>query len=153
MKPIYALFLFLLIIFIIAFTGSQFQAGDWYESLRKPAFNPPSWIFGPVWTILYIMIAISGWLVWKDAGFTIARSAFITYGIQLILNATWSALFFGLHKPGIAFVGILALWFFILLNILAFWRINRTAGILLIPYHAWVTFAAVLNGTLWFMND
>lgn len=152
MKPILVLLLFLLIVFAIAFTGSWFQSGEWYESLSKPTFNPPDWLFGPVWTVLYILIALSGWLVWREAGFSTARAAFIVYFIQLIFNASWLWIFFGLHRPALAFAHIMALWFFILLNVILFSRINKIAALLLFPYYAWVSFASILNMALWRLN-
>ena len=152
MKPILVFCLFLLIVFAVAFTGSRFMPGDWYDGLNKPSWNPPDWLFGPVWTVLYILIAVSGWLVWKEAGFSAARAAFIVFSAQLILNAGWSWIFFGLHRPGFAFIEIMVLWFLILLNTILFSRINKTAGLLLIPYYAWVSLASVLNFSLWRLN-
>jgi translocator protein len=138
--------------FAAAAFGGFFMPGDWYASLRKPSWNPPGWIFGPVWTALYSMMAVSAWLVWKRGGFIAQRRPLGFFIIQLILNAAWTPLFFGLHKPGWAFAEIVLLWLAIAATMLSFRREHRLAGWLLAPYLAWVTFAAVLNFTLWRMN-
>lgn len=153
-----ALAVFLLVAFLPAIVGGQWMPGEWYAALRKPAWNPPAWVFAPVWTLLYALIGVSGWLVWdgrriRGAGPDAAgRAALGLYGIQLVLNGAWSWIFFGLHRPGVAFAEILLMWVAILATALAFWRIRPLAGALLLPYLAWVSFAAVLNGTLWRMN-
>lgn len=126
--------------------------GEWYGQLRKPAWNPPGWIFGPVWTALYTMMAVAAWLVWRQGGFPSQRKALGLFLLQLLLNAAWSPLFFGLHNPALAFAEIVLLWFAILGTLITFWKIHRCAGALLLPYLAWVTFAAVLNFTLWQLN-
>jgi len=123
--------------------------GDWYASLNKPSWNPPPWIFGPVWTTLYLMMAVAAWLVWRRHGWNRAIGIYL---LQLLLNAAWTPVFFGLHQPGWAFAVIIALWLAIWLTMRAFARLNRAAAWLLAPYAAWVTFAAVLNFTLWRMN-
>jgi len=153
MKSSLVLLLFIILVFNTAFVGSRFMPGEWYKNLQKPSWTPPNWLFGPVWTILYIMIAISGWLVWRESGFIAALFPFIIYLLQLILNAMWTWLFFGLHKPAIAFLDITALWFFILFLIILFWQISKPAGILLIPYLIWVTYAATLNYFLYKLNS
>ena len=149
---ILALLGFLVLSFSAAIFGGLFMPGEWYAALQKPSWNPPSWVFGPVWTILYTMIGVSAWLVWNEKGFRGARLAFAVFLVQLVLNALWSWLFFGLHRPEIAFVEIVVLWLAILATIVVFWRESRLAGGLLTPYLAWVGFAAVLNGTLWRLN-
>ncbi|MFM2196772.1 MAG: hypothetical protein RLZZ505_204 [Verrucomicrobiota bacterium] len=126
--------------------------GDWYASLDKPSWNPPGWIFGPVWSALYAMMAVAAWLVWKQGGFAIRRKALGLFLAQLLLNALWTPLFFGMHLPGVAFAEILLLWLAIAATLIVFRSVNRTASWLLVPYLAWVSFAAVLNGTLWRMN-
>lgn len=138
--------------FAAAVPGAFFMPGDWYASLQKPSWNPPGWIFGPVWSALYAMMAVAAWLVWKRGGFPIQRKALGWFLTQLFLNALWTPLFFGLHLPGPAFAEILLLWLAIAATLLAFRSVNRTAAWLFVPYLAWVTFAAVLNGTLWRMN-
>lgn len=142
------LLLFLALTFAAAFVGSQFGPGPWFEALQKPAWNPPSWVFAPVWTVLYAMMAVAAWLVWR-AG---ARRALLVWLVQLALNAAWSWLFFGLERPDLAFVDIVVLWIAIALTLAAFARVSRFAALLLAPYLAWVTFATVLNGAIWHLN-
>jgi len=126
---------------------------DWYPTLIKPPFNPPSWVFGPVWTLLYIMMGVAFFLVWRrrPASPTAGKSM-LAYGVQLFLNFLWSFLFFWAHSPGWAFVEIILLWLALLWTVVLFFRASRTAGWLMIPYLAWVTFASVLNGSIWFLN-
>jgi benzodiazapine receptor len=124
----------------------------WYADLAKPTWTPPDWIFGPVWTLLYLMMAFSAWLVWRQAGFAGTKLPLALFAIQLVLNSLWSVLFFGLHSPGAAAVEIILLWAAILVTLLAFWKRSNLAGALLTPYWAWVSFAAVLNVTIWWMN-
>lgn len=135
-----------------AYVGSRFPVDEWYTALTKPSWNPPNWLFGPVWSVLYLLMAISVWLVWRKEGFSGAIFPLGIFLLQLILNAAWSWLFFGLHEPSFAFIEILGLWLAILVNIILFWRINTVSGVLLLPYLAWVTFAAFLNYTLWRLN-
>lgn len=138
--------------FAVAGFGGLFRPGEWYAALQKPLWNPPGWVFGPVWTALYTMMAIAAWLVWKRGGFRIQRVAMSLFLLQLLFNALWSPLFFGLHNPGLAFADILLLWGALLATLVAFWKVSTTAGALLVPYLAWVTFAAALNWTLWRLN-
>jgi tryptophan-rich sensory protein len=138
--------------FAAALIGSRFMPGEWYASLAKPSWNPPNAVFGPVWTVLYALMAVSAWLVWRRAGFSGAGAALGLFVFQLVLNALWSYLFFGLHRPDIAFFDIVVLWVGILAVTLLFWRVDRIAGALMLPYLAWVGFAAYLNYTLWRMN-
>ncbi|RJP66723.1 MAG: tryptophan-rich sensory protein [Candidatus Abyssobacteria bacterium SURF_17] len=139
--------------FTAAWVGSRFMPGEWYEQLTKPSWTPPNWVFAPVWSVLYALMAFAAWLVWKRAGFAGALLPLALFVLQLALNATWSWLFFGLKNPGVAFGGITVLWLAILLTVLAFWNENSTAGILLIPYLAWTSFAVALNFALWRMNS
>jgi tryptophan-rich sensory protein len=125
---------------------------DWYPSLNKPPWNPPAWIFGPVWTFLYLCIAVAGFLVWRKAGFSGAKGTLLLFTLQLILNAGWSWVFFGMRQPGWAFAEIIVLWIVILATTIALFRVSQPAGGLFIPYLAWVTFASVLNGTIWQLN-
>lgn len=126
----------------------------WYQTLNKPSFNPPDWIFGPVWTALYILMGIALFLIWKNGpGRREARLAVVFFSIQMLLNVAWSFLFFYLRMPLYGFMEIIVLWASILLTTVAFFRINRTAGILFIPYLLWVSFASVLNFFLWRMNQ
>ncbi|MDH3318089.1 MAG: tryptophan-rich sensory protein [Betaproteobacteria bacterium] len=127
------------------------SVGTWYPALAKPAFNPPDWIFAPVWSALYLMIAIAGWRVWRRGGPEL-RGALTVYAVQLALNLSWSFVFFGAREIGAALAVIAALLAAILVNAFLFWRIERAAGALLAPYAAWVAFAMVLNAALWRLN-
>ncbi len=142
----------LLLCFSAATLGGLFMPGEWYASLKKPSWNPPGWIFGPVWTALYTMMGVAAWLVWRRGGFAAQRWPLGLFLAQLALNAAWTPLFFGLHWLGAAFAEILLLWLAIASTIAAFWGVHRAAAGLLVPYLAWVSFAAVLNGTLWRLN-
>jgi len=125
----------------------------WYATLEKPAFNPPNWVFMPVWTLLYIMMGVAAFLVWrKGLKNRQVRIALIIFLVQLILNASWSVVFFGLQSPLYGLIVIVVLWVAILFTSLSFYRISRAAGILLWPYLLWVTFAAVLNESIWLLN-
>jgi benzodiazapine receptor len=125
------------------------NAGAEYAALDRPAWAPPSWLFGPVWTVLYVLIAVAGWLAWQRAGWT---SALTVYAAQLVLNAAWTPLFFAAGEYGLAFGEIVVLWALIGVTIAMFWRISRLAAALLVPYWAWVTFAAALNAVIWWAN-
>jgi tryptophan-rich sensory protein len=125
----------------------------WYAALEKPAFNPPNWLFAPVWTLLYILMGIAAFLVWrKGLENRQVRIALIVFLVQLVLNALWSVAFFGLESPLYGLVVIAALWVAILFTVLKFHRISLTASVLLWPYLLWVTFAAVLNVSIWLLN-
>jgi translocator protein len=125
---------------------------EWYPTLQKPAWTPPSWLFGPVWSFLYLCIAVAGFLAWRKAGFAGARWALSWYAVQLVLNAAWSWVFFGLRQPGWAFAEIVVLWASIVVTTIALFRVTVPAGLLFLPYLAWVTFAMALNGSIWRMN-
>lgn len=142
----------LLACFAAASMGALFMPGEWYASLKKPSWNPPAWVFGPVWTALYAMMAVAAWLVWKRGGFHSQRWPLTHFLVQLALNALWTPLFFGWHRPGIAFAEIVMLWLAIAATLRAFRSVSRVAAWLLVLYLAWVSFAAVLNFTLWRMN-
>jgi benzodiazapine receptor len=146
----------LVLTFSAAFVGSIFTreaVPDWYAALNKPFFTPPNWLFGPVWTILYLLMALSAFIVWQKGLINPAvRIALILYLIQLILNALWLVIFFGLKLPLLSFIEILLLWTAIGLTILAFARVAVLAALLLVPYILWVSFAAVLNFFIWFLN-
>ncbi|MFI5491466.1 TspO/MBR family protein [Actinoplanes sp. NPDC051859] len=120
-----------------------------YQSLNQPAWAPPSWLFGPVWTVLYAMIAVAGWLVWRQTGWTPAMSA---YAVQLVLNAVWTPIFFGFGQYGLALVDIVAMWVMIGVTVWLFRPVSRLAAGLLLPYWAWVTFATALNTAIWSAN-
>jgi translocator protein len=125
----------------------------WYATLAKPSWNPPNWIFGPVWSALYLSMAVAAWLVWRRDGLAGAAWPLGLFGGQLALNAAWSWLFFGCESPGVAFLDVLLLWAAIIATTAAFWRRSIAAGVLLLPYLAWVTFAAVLNCAVWRLNS
>ncbi len=140
---------FIAITFCAPLAGMFSLPGSWYAALDKPSWNPPAWIFGPAWTLLYTLMAIAAWIVWKHDGW---RRPLRLYFVQLLLNAAWTPIFFGAHQLGWALVDILALWVAILLTLLGFHKVTRTAAWLFMPYLAWVTFAAFLNFTLWRIN-
>ena len=132
-----------------AAAGARCKPGPWYAALQKPAWNPPAWIFAPVWTILYALMAVAAWMVWRQAGLVPEHGLFVA---QLALNAAWTWLFFGLRRPGLALAEIAALWLAIVATVVAFWSVLPLAGLLLVPYLAWVTFAGALNAALWRRN-
>ena len=144
----------LIVSFIAAAIGgaASIQAGPFYTDLVRPDWAPPASIFGPVWTVLYVLMGIAAWLVWRVDGFRAARLALTLFLVQLALNALWSWLFFGLHRGALAFADILLLWVLLLATLIAFWRIRPLAGALLAPYLLWVTFASALNYTVWQLN-
>lgn len=151
MSSLIALSVFFLLSFAAALFGAQFPPGDWYAQLVKPSWNPPDWIFAPVWTILYAAMAVAAWLVWREVT-SERRAPLAVWTLQLVLNALWSWIFFGLHRPGWAAIEIGLLWLAILATTILFWRVRRVAGALLLPYLVWVSFAAVLNVALWWLN-
>jgi len=129
------------------------QIAGWYSTLEKPAFQPPNWIFGPVWTVLYILMGIALFLVWRRGiAETKAKVALLVFLLQLILNAFWSFAFFGRESPGAGLVVIVALWLGIVATIAAFARVSRAAALILVPYILWVSFAAVLNASIYSLN-
>ncbi|KPK62816.1 TspO protein [candidate division WOR_3 bacterium SM23_42] len=136
--------------------GSVFTAPavpTWYAALKKPAFSPPNWLFGPVWITLYVLMGISLFLVWrKSVDIPAVKTGLTVFGVQLILNILWSAAFFGLKSPVAGLLFIIALWIAILVTILRFTRVSEFAAILLVPYIVWVSFAAILNLSLFLLN-
>ncbi len=151
-------FFFTAVIFVVVcelagIAGSVFTARaipTWYKKLTKPSFSPPNWLFGPVWTVLYLLMGIAGALLWSVKG--IHSPAMVLFIIQLALNALWTPLFFGAKKLGAAFAEIICMWLAILGTILSAWPLSHTASYLLIPYLAWVSFASLLNFSLWKLN-
>ena len=126
---------------------------SWYQTINKPSWNPPGWIFAPVWTTLYIMMGVALFLVWKsDSSDILKKTAITLFTIQLVLNFFWSFIFFDQHQIGWALVEIIAMWIFILLTIFAFGNISKLAAWLLVPYISWVSFATILNYTIWKLN-
>ena len=126
----------------LARTATVESVREWYPALRKPPWTPPSWLFGPVWTLLYGMMAVAGWLAWRDER---TKTTTVVFLLQLLLNGAWTWIFFGARRPDLAFAGICVLWLAIVATIAASWKISRMAALLLVPYLAWVTFAAALN--------
>ena len=135
--------------------GGLFTSGsvqDWYQTLAKPSWNPPGWVFGPVWTVLYGMMAVSVWLVWLERPRRPVVVPILLFAVQLVFNAAWSPLFFGLHLPGFAFADIVLLWLALVVTVYMFLKQRPAAGLLLIPYLLWVSFAATLNFAIWRLN-
>ncbi len=142
----------LLFTFAAAFGALFVSTGGWYDALQKPAFTPPSWVFGPAWTTLYILMAVAAWLVWREGGWVERSGALGLFATQWIFNAAWTPLFFGAHRIGLALIDIVILWFLILATLVAFFQVRLVAGLLLLPYLAWVTFATALNFRIWQLN-
>lgn len=136
--------------------GSLFTVSaipTWYAALNKPVLSPPNWIFGPVWTMLYVLMGVAAFLIWqKGSAKKEVRLALLIFVLQLVLNALWSIIFFGWHKPGLAFLEIVLLWASILWTIGLFHKVSRTAALLLVPYLLWVSFASYLNYAIWSLN-
>jgi len=124
----------------------------WYSAIIKPAINPPNWVFGPVWTFLFLFMGVALYLVWQHGRGEHQRLALTLFGAQLALNVVWSFVFFGAHEIGYAFVEIQALWLMILATTIAFWYVRRAAGVLMLVYLLWVSFAVILNGVIWYLN-
>lgn len=150
-QSILVLVVFVLICLGVSALGAQFRPGEWYQQLLKSPLTPPNWVFAPVWAALYLAMAVAAWLVWQSA----PKSRIVPlslFGLQLFFNAIWSWLFFGLHEPGLALVDIILVWCAIMGTAVAFWKVNTIAGILFLPYIAWVSFAAYLNFEIWRLN-
>lgn len=137
-----------------AASGLLFPPGEWHEQLAKPTWNPPSWVFWPVWTILYVLLGVGAWLVWREPRVSAEerRGAWMAFTVHAVLNLAWTPLFFGLRQPGLAFLDICLLWLALLWMTLRFGRIRPLAGYLQVPMILWVSFALMLNGTIWLMN-
>ena len=145
---------FILVCLAVSGLGGAITAtsvGTWYQTLEKPVFNPPAWVFAPVWTTLYVLMAIAGWRVWRTKSGA-GRRALAVFALQLSLNLAWSFLFFGFQQIGLALFDVVALFAAILLTTVLFWRVDRLAGALFLPYLLWVGFATVLNASLWLLN-
>lgn len=140
---------FLALVALVATTGALFQPGAWYAALAKPSFTPPGWVFGPVWTVMYILIAIAGWLVWRAEGLGLLLAL---WAVQLVLNMAWSWIMFGRHEIGWALVDIAVLWLVIAAFIALAWSTRPAAAALFGAYLAWVSFAALLNLRIWQLN-
>jgi translocator protein len=144
-----ALVAFILVTAAAAALGAQFMPGEWYVGLSKPAWTPPGWVFAPVWTTLYIMIAVAGWLIWRTGW---RSAAMAIWAISLVFNAAWSWLFFGRHAISVALVDIALMWLSIAAFIIVAWPRDRTASLLFMPYLAWVSLAAALNLSIYLLN-
>lgn len=148
-----ALLVFVLLSALAALPGAVlFRPGDWYRRIDKPGWRPPDRAFGPVWAVLYLMIAVSGWLVWRDGGAAMLFPELTAFGVQLVLNALWSAVFFGAHRMGWALFEIVLLWLAIALTIIVFLPVSALAAGLLVPYLLWVSLAVALNFSVWRRN-
>ena len=152
MKAIISLFLFVLVSFLAAMPGAFFKPGDWYKTLAKPAWTPPPWVFAPVWTLLYLSMGASAWLVFRSRHHATIQMAMALFFVQLVLNAFWSVIFFGWHKIGWALFEICLFWFVVMATMVSFWQVNAGAGALLIPYLVWLSVAFSLNLGVWRMN-
>jgi len=151
MSSIVSLVVSFVICFGAAFVGTRFLPDEWFKRLNKPSWNPPNWLFAPVWTLLYALMAIAAWRVWEQVGLN-AALVLALFVIQLVLNSAWTWIFFGLHRLDRAFVDIVVLWVLIAATLIGFWQVNPLAGLLLLPYLAWVSFASFLNLTIWRLN-
>lgn len=153
-KSLVGLAVWLVVCFVAAAIGgaASVQAGPFYAQLVRPAWAPPASIFGPVWTVLYVLMGIAAWLVWRATDFRAARFPLALFLVQLMLNALWSWLFFGWHQGALAVADIVLLGVAIAATLIAFWRVSRLAGVLLIPYLLWVMFASALNYSVWQLN-
>ncbi|WP_169978893.1 TspO/MBR family protein [Tautonia rosea] len=156
LRTVLTLIGFLLVCFAAAGLGGLFTSqgiGPWYDSLNKPRWTPPNTLFGPVWTALYAGMAVAAWLVWRRVGWSGGRVALGLFTVQLALNIAWSGLFFGARRPDLAAVEIVLLWAAILATLIAFLPISRPAGVLMLPYLLWVSFATALNLAIWQLNS
>jgi translocator protein len=153
-QQILGLAAWLLVTFAAAAVGAvaSIEAAGFYLQLERPAWAPPAGVFGPVWSVLYTLIALAAWRVWRQGGFAHQRRALTLFLVQLVLNALWSWLFFGWHRGALAFVDIVLLLVSIVATLIAFWRADRVAGVLFVPYLAWVSFASALNFAVWQLN-
>jgi translocator protein len=152
-RDVLGLAAFVTLCFGVSVLGGKAVAASlpgWYPALRKPSWTPPGWVFGPVWTLLYPLVAVAGWLAWREGR---ARLGPLVYLLQLALNAAWPWLFFGRGRVDLALACVVALWIAILATVLAFWRVSRTAAVLLLPYLAWVGFTVALNHAIWRLSS
>ena len=155
-RGLLSLFSFIILCLAVSGVGGAITAtsvDSWYQALEKPPFNPPDWLFAPVWTALYILMGIAAWRVWRLRSFEATRTAFAVFGVQLCLNLAWSFPFFGLQRIDLALLEIVILLVAIIANTIMFWRIERLAGLMFVPYAAWVTYATLLNASLWLLNS
>jgi tryptophan-rich sensory protein len=154
-RDLFGLIGFVVLCLLVSAIGGAVTAtsvGTWYQALTKPPFNPPDWIFAPVWITLYVLMAVAAWRVWRGERFLVKRQALLVFFVQLGLNLAWSFIFFGAQRIGLALMEIVVLLAAIVVNAVLFWRIERLAGALLVPYVLWVSYATVLNASLWALN-
>ena len=152
---LFGLFVLVTLCLLVSAAGGAVTATSvdtWYKALAKPTFNPPDWVFAPVWTTLYFLMGVSGWRIWRRRASRATRGALALFGLQLFLNFAWSVLFFGFQRIDLALIDIVILFVAIVANMILFWRIERLATLLLVPYAAWVVFAIVLNVSIWSLN-
>ena len=155
-RGVLSLFVSIILCLAVSAIGGAITATSvdtWYQALEKPPFNPPDWVFAPVWTALYILMGIAAWRVWRLGLSEVTGKALAVFAVQLGLNLAWSFLFFGLQRIDLALVEIVILLCVIITNTIMFWRIDRLAGLLFVPYAVWVTYATVLNASLWLLNE
>ena len=151
-----SLIAFIILCLAVSSVGGAITATSvdtWYQTLEKPSFNPPDWVFAPVWTALYILMGIAAWRIWRFRAIANPGKALSIFGVQLGLNLSWSILFFGLQRIDLALFEIFILLFTIALNAILFWRVDRLAGLMFVPYVLWVTFATILNASIWLRNE
>ncbi|MDY7081346.1 MAG: TspO/MBR family protein [Halobacteria archaeon] len=155
-RPLLTLVVSVLVVEVVGASGSVFTVSglDWYATLQRPSLSPPNWVFGPVWTLLFALIGAGVWLVWRRAGSSPrkVRLALVVFAVHFVFNLGWSAAFFGAQNVGLGLLVIVVLWALIVVTIWAFTRVDRRAGLVLVPYLAWVSFAAYLNYGLWTLN-
>jgi len=154
-KKFFSLIFFIVVCNLAGAMGALLTAtgeGSWYMNLVKPSFNPPGWLFGPVWTMLYILMGIAVWMIWQQKKDKKIKIALNLFWLQLVLNAIWTPVFFGLENTGVALGIIIVLWLVLLVTIIKFWQIKKTVAGLLVPYILWVSFASVLNFAIWWLN-
>lgn len=154
-RPIWILCLFLALCLSVGIIGgfaTNSSVTTWYPTLMKPTWTPPSWVFGPVWTVLYVLIALCGWLIYMQPSSPARSKALLFFGIQLVLNLIWSPLFFGLQSPLLGLITIVLLWIAILATLFSLWKVSRLAAALWLPYTIWVTYALTLNAAIYVMN-
>ncbi len=152
---LFGLFVLVTLCLLVSAAGGAVTATSvdtWYKALAKPTFNPPDWVFAPVWTTLYFLMGVSGWRIWRRRASRATRGALALFGLQLFLNFAWSVLFFGLQRIDLALIDIVILFVAIVANMILFWRIERLATLMLVPYAAWVAFAIILNVSIWLLN-
>ena len=152
---IIGLFLFILLCLLVSAFGGAITSNSvdtWYQEIKKPSFNPPDWVFAPIWIALYILMGIAAWRVWRKSRRKLITPSLVVFYAQLVLNLIWSYLFFGMQRIDLALFEIVILLIVIIANTVLFWRLDRQAGICFLPYVAWVTYAMILNASIWILN-